>query len=177
MIILRRDIRAWFGLSPVLLCHGQDWRLKDAKKRVSTIRAFSPGLRGIVPTLEVLCPLLSPVLLQGDYHRTKDLLWLGPDQIVEDIKASGLRGRGGAVRARRLYASSFDSLTIAPLTPRAGLPLGPEVVVHAQGLRRATVLPGRERGRVGAGDVQGQRDHAQGPAQGEAQAAWGCPEQ
>lgn len=38
--------------------------------------------------------------LQGDWHRTKDLLWLGPDQIVEDIKASGLRGRGGAVRRR-----------------------------------------------------------------------------
>jgi hypothetical protein len=33
---------------------------------------------------------------QGDWYKTKDLLWLGPDQIVEDIKASGLRGRGGA---------------------------------------------------------------------------------
>lgn len=33
---------------------------------------------------------------RGDWHRTKDILWMGPDQIVEDIKASGLRGRGGA---------------------------------------------------------------------------------
>ena len=34
--------------------------------------------------------------LQGDWHRTKDMLWLGPEGIVDDIKASGLRGRGGA---------------------------------------------------------------------------------
>ena len=33
---------------------------------------------------------------RGDYHQTKEIMWLGPDQIVEDIKASGLRGRGGA---------------------------------------------------------------------------------
>ena len=33
---------------------------------------------------------------RGDWHRTKDLLWLGPDRIVQDIKDSGLRGRGGA---------------------------------------------------------------------------------
>ena len=33
---------------------------------------------------------------RGDWHRTKDLLCLGPDGIVDDIKASGLRGRGGA---------------------------------------------------------------------------------
>lgn len=32
----------------------------------------------------------------GDWHRTKDLLWMGPDWIVDEIKASGLRGRGGA---------------------------------------------------------------------------------
>jgi NADH dehydrogenase (ubiquinone) flavoprotein 1 len=30
---------------------------------------------------------------RGDWHRTKDILWLGPDKIVEDVKASGLRGR------------------------------------------------------------------------------------
>ena len=33
---------------------------------------------------------------RGDWYKTKDLLWMGPDQIVDDIKASGLRGRGGA---------------------------------------------------------------------------------
>ena len=33
---------------------------------------------------------------RGDWHRTKDILWWGPDEIVNEIKASGLRGRGGA---------------------------------------------------------------------------------
>jgi NADH dehydrogenase (ubiquinone) flavoprotein 1 len=33
---------------------------------------------------------------RGDWHRTKDLLYMGPDQIIADMKASGLRGRGGA---------------------------------------------------------------------------------
>lgn len=33
---------------------------------------------------------------RGQWHRTKDILGMGPDAIVDDIKASGLRGRGGA---------------------------------------------------------------------------------
>eukprot|EP00942_MAST-04A_sp_MAST-4A-sp1_P000582 g582.t1 len=33
---------------------------------------------------------------RGDWHRTKDLLTMGPDGIVDEIKKSGLRGRGGA---------------------------------------------------------------------------------
>lgn len=33
---------------------------------------------------------------RGDWHRTKDLLGLGRDWIINEIKASGLRGRGGA---------------------------------------------------------------------------------
>ena len=33
---------------------------------------------------------------QGDWYKTKDLLWLGPEGIVDEMKASGLRGRGGA---------------------------------------------------------------------------------
>jgi len=33
---------------------------------------------------------------RGDWDDTKKLLERGPDQIIEDIKASGLRGRGGA---------------------------------------------------------------------------------
>jgi NADH dehydrogenase (ubiquinone) flavoprotein 1 len=39
---------------------------------------------------------LKDALKRGDWHRTKDIMCLGPDAIVEDIKASGLRGRGGA---------------------------------------------------------------------------------
>ena len=33
---------------------------------------------------------------RGDWDRTKDLLALGNDVIIDRIKASGLRGRGGA---------------------------------------------------------------------------------
>ena len=33
---------------------------------------------------------------RGDWHRTKDILTMGPDWIIDEIKASGLRGRGGA---------------------------------------------------------------------------------
>ena len=33
---------------------------------------------------------------RGFWYKTKELLEMGPDQIIADIKASGLRGRGGA---------------------------------------------------------------------------------
>lgn len=33
---------------------------------------------------------------RGDWHMTKDIMWMGPDWMVEEIKTSGLRGRGGA---------------------------------------------------------------------------------
>jgi len=35
-------------------------------------------------------------LKRGDWHQTKDILSNGPDWIVDEIKKSGLRGRGGA---------------------------------------------------------------------------------
>merc|ERR1712085_191238 len=33
---------------------------------------------------------------RGDWHRTKDIITMGHDWVVDEIKASGLRGRGGA---------------------------------------------------------------------------------
>jgi len=33
---------------------------------------------------------------RGDWYRTKDILDMGPDWIINEVKASGLRGRGGA---------------------------------------------------------------------------------
>ena len=33
---------------------------------------------------------------RGDWHRTKELVQKGPDWIVNEVKKSGLRGRGGA---------------------------------------------------------------------------------
>jgi NADH dehydrogenase (ubiquinone) flavoprotein 1 len=39
---------------------------------------------------------LKDALKRGDYHLTKEIMWMGPDWIVQEIKDSGLRGRGGA---------------------------------------------------------------------------------
>jgi NADH dehydrogenase (ubiquinone) flavoprotein 1 len=33
---------------------------------------------------------------RGDWYRTKDIMWMGPDWLVDEVKSSGLRGRGGA---------------------------------------------------------------------------------
>jgi len=41
-------------------------------------------------------PWLKDAQKRGDWHRTKDLLGMGRDWIINEIKASGLRGRGGA---------------------------------------------------------------------------------
>jgi NADH:ubiquinone oxidoreductase subunit F (NADH-binding) len=35
-------------------------------------------------------------IIQGDWYRTKDIVSMGRDWIINEIKASGLRGRGGA---------------------------------------------------------------------------------
>mmetsp|Transcript_34714 Transcript_34714/g.92514 ORF Transcript_34714/g.92514 Transcript_34714/m.92514 type:complete len:495 (+) Transcript_34714:108-1592(+) len=39
---------------------------------------------------------LKDAMLRGDWYRTKDIMWMGPDWMVQEIKDSGLRGRGGA---------------------------------------------------------------------------------
>jgi NADH dehydrogenase (ubiquinone) flavoprotein 1 len=39
---------------------------------------------------------LKGALKRGDWHRTKDILSMGPDWIINELKKSGLRGRGGA---------------------------------------------------------------------------------
>jgi NADH dehydrogenase (ubiquinone) flavoprotein 1 len=36
------------------------------------------------------------LIIQGDWYRTKDIIANGNDWIINEIKASGLRGRGGA---------------------------------------------------------------------------------
>jgi NADH dehydrogenase (ubiquinone) flavoprotein 1 len=41
-------------------------------------------------------PFIKGALKRGDWHRTKDILTMGPDWVIDEIKASGLRGRGGA---------------------------------------------------------------------------------
>ena len=41
-------------------------------------------------------PSLSSAKKRGDWKNTKQILALGKDKIIGDIKDSGLRGRGGA---------------------------------------------------------------------------------
>lgn len=41
-------------------------------------------------------PFLAGALKRGDWYRTKDLMSKGPEWILDEMKKSGLRGRGGA---------------------------------------------------------------------------------
>jgi len=41
-------------------------------------------------------PYLAGALKRGIWHQTKDIVQMGPDWIIDEIKQSGLRGRGGA---------------------------------------------------------------------------------
>lgn len=41
-------------------------------------------------------PFITGALKRGDWHQTKEILSMGPDWIIDEIKKSGLRGRGGA---------------------------------------------------------------------------------
>jgi len=41
-------------------------------------------------------PFLKGAMARGDWHNTKQLVELGADWIISEMKASGLRGRGGA---------------------------------------------------------------------------------
>jgi len=43
-----------------------------------------------------LDPFLKGAEKRGDWHRTKDIMLMGRDWIISEMKASGLRGRGGA---------------------------------------------------------------------------------
>ena len=41
-------------------------------------------------------PFVDGALKRGDWHQTKDIMGMGQDWIIDEIKGSGLRGRGGA---------------------------------------------------------------------------------
>ena len=75
---------------------------------------------------------------RGAWDGTKAIIDKGRDWIINEMKASGLRGRGGA-----------------------GFPTGPEMVVHAQADRRERPpLSGGQCRRIRARHLQGPRDHA-----------------
>ena len=86
-------------------------------------------------------PFLKGARARGDWDNTKAILEKGRDAIVEEMKASGLRGRGGA-----------------------GFPDRAEMVVHAEAVRPA-VLPDGERRRKRAWHLQGSRHHPPRSAQ------------
>ena len=80
-------------------------------------------------------PFLKGALKRGDWYRTKDIMLMGPDWIVNEIKASGLRGRGGAgfpsglkwsfmPKARE---SKFWTPSSLGIPTRAGYPLEPRL--------------------------------------------------
>ena len=41
-------------------------------------------------------PFIEGAMKRGDWHNTKHILSMGQDWIIDEIKGSGLRGRGGA---------------------------------------------------------------------------------
>ena len=85
-------------------------------------------------------PRLGPrrrAMARGAWDGTKAIIDKGRDWIINEVKESGLRGRGGA-----------------------GFPDRPQMVVHAEAVRRAAALSRRQRRRVRARHLQGPRDHA-----------------
>jgi NADH-quinone oxidoreductase subunit F len=75
---------------------------------------------------------------RGCWNGTKDILDAGRDWIIDKMKNSGLRGRGGA-----------------------GFPTGLKwSFMPKEVKRRPSALPRRQRRRIRAGHLQGPRDHA-----------------
>lgn len=85
-------------------------------------------------------------MARGDWHRTKDLVVKGTDWIVDQVKKSGLRGRGGAgVRPKvELHAQgAFPAALCA--APAARASRGQAAAMTACGKKR---LDSAERGVV-----------------------------
>src|SRR5271154_7627699 len=73
--------------------------LATAAPNTSTQRTYG-GLRDqdrIFQNLYARLPItIDSAKKLGDWHRTKDILLKGDSWLISEIKASGLRGRGGA---------------------------------------------------------------------------------
>ena len=123
--------------------YGQrDWGLKGALKRVGSglwfalFMCLSLGRFPLLPLLRVGVALLNvhPIRMhthththyltggccgQGVWYKTKEIVALGPDFILDEVKKSGLRGRGGAGFPSGLKWSFMNK----PSDGRQGLPL------------------------------------------------------
>ena len=93
-------------------------------------------------------PFLKGAMKRGDWYNTKELMLMGPDWIVNEIKASGLRGRGGAGFPSGLKWSFM------PKVRRSGKKKDFLWVTHRRGAtnRRANLLQETGEGRLEGGD-------------------------
>lgn len=60
------------------------------------MRGLAKNKTKTVVTFSYLCHRLNGALKRGDWYKTKEILLKGVDWILNEIKVSGLRGRGGA---------------------------------------------------------------------------------
>lgn len=71
----------------------------QAARNYATVRSYG-GLKDQDRIFQNLLGRMPPTLASarkmGDWHKTKEILLKGHDWIISEIKASGLRGRGGA---------------------------------------------------------------------------------
>ncbi len=83
-------------------------------------------------------PDLASAKKMGDWHKTKEIILKGHDWIINEVKASGLRGRGGAgfpsgLKWVRFFSAAASVAT--ELRPRtAKLTNGSAVIYELQGL-------------------------------------------
>lgn len=71
----------------------------QAARNFATVRTYG-GLKDQDRIFQNLYGRLPPTLASakklGDWHKTKEIILKGHDWIISEVKASGLRGRGGA---------------------------------------------------------------------------------
>lgn len=84
----------------------------SAARNYATVRSYG-GLDNRDRIFQNLYGRMSPTLASakkmGDWHRTKDIILKGHDWIISEVKASGLRGRGGAGFPSGLKWVSYQS--------------------------------------------------------------------
>lgn len=85
---------------PSQLIHTTPIRLNEPKKDGPTFARVYGGLKDEDRIFTNLYGeqdwRIHDALKRGDWYRTKDIMWMGPEWMIEEIKKSGLRGRGGA---------------------------------------------------------------------------------
>ena len=68
-------------------------------------------------------PFVDGAMKRGDWYRTKDIISMGHDWVIDEIKASGLRGRGGAGFPSGLKYSFMPKVSDGRYVPTIFCPL------------------------------------------------------